>query len=625
MARSRRQGLIILLLALLAAGTPTAQGHGGGSSLPQPAWPAVPPVASYQIAVTLDPAAHTLAGREVVTYHNRSGEAIDSLVWHLYLNAFRDSGTLFLRESRGSSRGFPYNPEHPGWIEVEAMSWQGVDLLPASVVSETLLTTTLPRPLLPGQVLTLTLDFHALLPQAFARTGFCGDFSMVGQWFPKLGVYQEGRGWNAHPFHANSEFFADFGTYDVAITVPSEYVVAASGLPAGREEQPDGTTTHRYHAEAVIDFAWAAAPTFVEARRQVGPVEVVLFYLPEHTALAPRYLDAAERALDGYGAWYGPYPYPRLTLVDVPDAAPGAGGMEYPTLVTVGLPPLPDIGENLFPELVAVHEIAHQWWQSTVATNEAEEPWLDEGLAEYSGSRLLEAAYGPHAPVLRIGLVHIDPVAVERMEYLLDPTAPAYGRAWDYDEVAYGAAVYARPALILFTMERTLGEERWLQVLRTYYQRYRFRHPTTEDLLGVVAEVAGDDARRAMEPLIYEPGMVDYAVSELACAADGSGRCEAVVSNRGSLAFPVEIEMAFADGRRVQEAWDGQGGEARYVYTTTAPLVSVQVDPERALYLEADWLNNSRTSQVQAGALLRIAASWLHVLEQIVLLLGGVW
>jgi hypothetical protein len=628
MARSHllARCLLAALLALAGAGL-LASATRGNDLLPQSrSWPAVPPVASYQIAVTLDPTAHTLAGHEVIAYCNRSADTIDDLVFHLYLNAFRNGTTLFMRESGGVSRGFGYSRDHPGWIEVDAITWQGVDLLPASIVSETLMTTTLPQPLLPGQALTLTLDFHALLPQAFARTGFSGDFHMVGQWFPKLGVYQEGRGWNAYPFHANSEFFADFGTYDVAITVPREYVVAASGMPAGREDSPDGTTTHHYHAEAVIDFAWAAAPNFQEARRQAGPVEVVLAYLPEHASLAQRYLDAAEKALNGYGEWYGPYPYPRLTLVDVPDAAPGAGGMEYPTLVAVGMVSLPDIGENLLPELVAAHEIAHQWWQTTAASNEAEEPWLDEGFAEYSSDRLLEKAYGPDAPLLRLGFLHINPIDYDRLSYLLDPTVPVYGKAWDYNEAEYGVAVYSKPAMLLFTMEKTLGEERWLQVLRTYYQRYRFQHPTTEDFLGVVAEVAGENTRRELEPLIYKHGSLDYAVSRLECVPSGQAyRCEVTVSHEGTLALPVEIEMAFADGQVVRESWDGQGPEKRCVYNQVAPLNTVQLDPDRTLYLDASWLNNSLTRPVQTKAMVRIANPWFYAFEQIILLLGGVW
>ena len=127
----------------------------------------------------------------------------------------------------------------------------------------------------------LALDFEAQLPQVFARTGYAGDFFMVGQWFPKLGVWQEGA-WNAYPFHANAEFYADFGDYEVAITLPDAYVTGGTGLLVSAAEETGGLRTVRYRAEDVIDFAWTASPHFLEATRQVGETELLYLYLPEH-------------------------------------------------------------------------------------------------------------------------------------------------------------------------------------------------------------------------------------------------------------------------------------------------------------------------------------------------------
>jgi hypothetical protein len=600
---------------------------------PAPSWPDVPPIASYSIAVALDPDAHTLVGREVVTYHNRTADTIPNLVWHLYLNAFRSEDTIFMRESGGQLRGFGYDPAHLGWIEVGTLTLQRpggdtVDLLPASVVSETLLTTPLPEALAPGGVLTLTVDFRAQLPQVFARTGFFDDYNMVGQWFPKLGVYQQDKGWNAVQFHANSEFFADFGTYDLAVTVPAGYLVGAVGVPSGQTNNSDGTVTFYYHAEAVIDTAWAACPRFREAHRTAGPAEIVLFYLPEHEALATRYLAAAEKALAGYGEWFAPYPYPRLTLIDVPDQAPGAGGMEYPTLVTVGslglsLPP--GLGTDLFPELVTVHEVGHQWWQSTVATNEGAEPWLDEGLTEYSAARLLEWAY-PGQALEQVAGFRITSWDLDRMEYLVSPGVPMYGAAWTFDGTAYAVAAYYKPAMVLASMERIVGAERWLQVMRTYCQRYRFGHPTTEDFLNVVAEEAGPAARQLLEPLVYKAGTLDYAVAGLQCAPSGQlYRCEATVTRQGAAVLPVEVEFTFAGGQQERQTWDGQDGDRTFTFEQAVPVDSVQLDPDRKLLLDRDWLNNSLSRPVQAVPIVRMLSSWLYDIEQLVLTLGGLW
>ena len=142
----------------------------------------------------------------------------------------------------------------------------------------------------------------------------------------------------------------------------------------------------------------------------------------------------AKKALTDYGKWYGPYPYPRLTLVDAPDAGEGAGGMEYPTLVTVGVMDMLSAGSEAMKsgldrslEVVAVHEIAHQWWQSMVATNEAAEPWLDEGFADYSTVRLMNAEYGLYSSAFKLEDFEAGYLDMRRSEYVMSPGVPMYG------------------------------------------------------------------------------------------------------------------------------------------------------------------------------------------------------
>lgn len=604
----------LLLGALWSPALPSGSGQ----------WPAVPPVASYRIQVRLDPVAHTLDAHETITYTNRTADTIDRLVFHLYLNAFRDTETLFLRETLGSHRGYGFDPGSPGSVEVERLIWEGEDLLPRTLVRETLMTTTLPVPLEPGDTLSLEVDFRAQLPRVFARTGFADTFHMVGQWFPKLGVYEPGRGWNAHPFHANSEFYADFGNYDVFVTVPEAYRVGATGVEIGHTTNDDGTVTYHFHAEAVIDFAWTAWPDFREARKQVDATEVVLLYAPNHAAYVERYLEVAERALRTYGAWFGPYPYPRLTIVDVPEMAGGAGGMEYPMLVTAGPPtPFPaSLLGNSFPEMVTAHEIAHQWWQSTVATNEAEEPWLDEGFAEYSSVRFMDLYYPPSSRPAFLGDTYLEGT---RFQYWLNPSLPADGKAWDYGMTDYAIAVYSKPAVILATMERLTGAERWLAVMHTYYQRYRFAHPRTEDFLGVVREVAGNDAAEWLEGLLRSQEAFDVEVTGLRCSRRAPYACEVDLARRGGVALPVEVQVTFADGRQVWERWEGGQDTVQYRYTGDAPVLWVQADPAAKLCVDTLPYNNSYTLRPQWVALARISRSWLLTVEQWLSFLGGLW
>jgi len=581
------------------------------------------PIASYTITVALDTEAKTLTAREIVTYVNTTADPIPDLVFHLYLNAFRDQDTLFLREAGPSHRGHTWDPDHPGWIEVyDIRLADGTPLALREIEDGTLAHADLPVPVAPGETVELELDFQAQLPRVFARTGYVGDFFMVGQWFPKLGVWEDGA-WNAHPFHANAEFYADFGTYDVTITLPADYVTGGTGLPVSTVENGDGSQTVRYRAEDVIDFAWTASPSFREADRQVGEVELLYLYLPEHAWTVERALDAAEAAMSHYGHWYGPYPYDRLTVVDVPDDGQGAGGMEYPTLVTAGAMSVLGMGQGLARgkiertlELVVAHEIGHQWWQSMVAFNEAEEPWLDEGFTDYSALRVVEAVYGADTSLLDAGNLEVGYLVSRRMEYLLNPRLPMYGRAWDFDMIDYAIATYSKPVLSLRTLERVLGEEMMLDIMSTLFRRYQFDHPTTEDLRAVAEEVSDQDLSWFFDGLVYGDGVLNYTVT----AVDEHS---VTLARQGDLVIPTEVLVTFADGSTVLEPWDGVEPEVTLTYFDRPPVNSAEVDPERKIAVDLRWADNGLSRRLDVSPWLAIVTRLLYNLQKALLVVGG--
>ena len=581
------------------------------------------PVASYTIAVTLDTEAKTLAAHEVVTYVNTTADPIPDLVFHLYLNAFRDRNSIFLREGGATHRGQGWDPKHPGWIQVTDIRLSdGTPLALEEIEDGTLARADLPAPVAPGETVEVELDFRAQLPRVFARTGYAGDFFMVGQWFPKLGVWQDGA-WNAYPFHANSEFYADFGTYDVTITLPVGYVTGGTGLPVSTVDNGDGTQTVHYHAEDVIDFAWTASPHFQEATRQVDGVEILYLYLPEHEWTVGRVLDAAEAAVSHYSRWYGPYPYARLTVVDVPDDGQGAGGMEYPTLVTAGAMDMLGLGPgparsrmDRSLELVVTHELGHQWWQSMVGFNEAEEPWLDEGFTDYSAVRVMEAVYGADTSFLDAGNLQMGYFDMRRMEYLADPRVPMYGRAWDFGEMEYGVAAYSKPVLSLRTLERTLGTETWLEVMSTFFHRYRFGHPTTEDFRTVAEEVSGQDLSWFFDGLVYGDGVLNYTVT-------GVDEHAVTVARQGDLVVPTEVLVTFADGSTLLEPWDGEETEVTFTYDGRPPVRSAEVDPQRKVVIDLRWADNGLSRRLEVAPWLALVTRLLYYLQNMLLVLGG--
>ena len=198
--------------------------------------------------------------------------------------------------------------------------------------------------------------------------------------------------WNCHQFHVGTEFFSDFGVYDVRMTVPRGWPLAATGRERERTDNADGTTTHRYYQEDVHDFAWTTSPDFLEARERfehpgLPPVDMRLLLQPEHASQAARHFESARATLRYYGEWFGPYPYGHLTIVD-PAWQSESDGMEYPTLFTVGtwwLMPRKDT----YMEDTVVHEAGHQWWYGMVATNEFEDAWMDEGINQYANARVM--------------------------------------------------------------------------------------------------------------------------------------------------------------------------------------------------------------------------------------------
>lgn len=576
-------------------------------------------VVSYLIDVELDTDSKTLTAQEVIRYRNLTDEPITELVFHLYLNAFRDTNSIFLQEAGVVHRGFEWDADAPGWLEVDEIALiDGRPLELEMLEDDTLARAKLPEEILTGEEIELTVRFTSQLPRVFARTGFAGeDFFMVGQWFPKLGVWEEGA-WNAYPFHANAEFYADFGSYEVSITLPDEYVTGGTGLLVEHNEHGDGTQTVHYEANNVIDFAWTASPHFQEARGEVDGIEILYLYLPEHEGTVERALKAASAAVSHFNRWFGRYPYARLTIVDVPADGQGAGGMEYPTFVTAGtLDPTGLLGSaDRTLETIIAHEVGHQWWQSMVAFNEAEEPWLDEGFTDYSTLKVMEAIYTPERSFIDSRWLQVGYLDIRRGEYISNPHVPMYGNAWSFDGSSYGIAAYSKPMLALHTLENVLGEEQMTAVMQTFFERYQFGHPDTEAFRVVAEDVSGETLDWFFEGLVYGEDVLNYAVGELTTES-------VTIVRHGELSIPTEILVSFTDGQTILEEWDGQPSEMTFSYPDSAPIQEVEIDPERKILLDLHWADNSKTQEADLLSWFVVFTRWLYQAQNALLGMGG--
>ncbi|ABZ83037.1 aminopeptidase, m1 family, putative [Heliomicrobium modesticaldum Ice1] len=601
----------------------------------KPPLPASAPPLDYRIQCRYFPERTTIVGRVDLTWPFPGAQPLEQLALHLYPNAFRP-GSTFRKESSGKHRGYTAGQGDDGEMEVTRITanydGESIDVTKSlryiqpddnNLNDKTLAAVDLPRPLRPGQRLELAIEFRTRLPRVYARSGTAGPFVMAGQWYPKLAAFerygQRGRtreGFNLHQFHANSEFYANFANYDVQITLPKGYTVGATGQETAPPVVQDGLQTVRFGQAWVHDFAWSADPRFRLFTRTVTPqggrpVEIRLYCQKDHVHTADRQLDAVAAALEGLAA-YGPYPYAVLTVIDPPADAPGAGGMEYPTLITGGTPSFP--GErSAEPDRLLIHEAAHQYWYGLVASNEFEEAWLDEGLTTYTEGKILERYKADtRIPVRFFGFPLLYSPLRDGCPGLfraaLGPWVPDPIRldSWKFaSEQSYAVSVYNRAALALYSLERLIGEEKMQAILSTYCSRWSFRHPGTEDFLRIVAEKAGDRAAKLFQQWLSTPGALDYAVGSVRMAKGPDGPVWTIrIDRRGELGAPVEVAVIGKDGQRQQFFWDDGERYKEFTLPGTAPE-AVVVDPGEKLALDINRLNNFWAKEQNNAAALR--------------------
>jgi hypothetical protein len=608
--------------------------------------------ANYAIDARLDPAARTISGTADLTWRNDAPIAATELRFHLYWNAWRDDRSTWMRErelaANASAHGRPADDR--GWIDIDSIETAGANLTSrlrfiapddGNADDRTVAAVPLDKPIAPGETASIRIRWRAHVPRPYARTGAISDYYFIAHWFPKIGVL-EPEGWNCHQFHSATEFFADFGVYDVRLTVPTGWIVGATGREQSRRDNGDGSTTHHYRQEDVHDFAWTTTPDFVERRARfehptLPPVDMRLLLQPEHLDQETRHFEATRAALRSYGEWYGPYPYGHITIVD-PAWQSQSGGMEYPTLFTGGTRWLAPV-ETPEPENVIVHEAGHQFWYGIVATNEFEYAWMDEGLNQFSEGRVLDVAFPDWHPVERffggfVPWVYRDLPQSRETDLNLLPAFRPHAESdlqsmptFQQFPATAGYTTYFKTALWLHTLERHIGWPKLQQILSTYFARWAFRHAKPDDFFAI-AEEAGvpsdffDQVHRSSNAFDYA---IDGLVSEpagwpRANSSERNFETTVVARRHGEAIFPVDVRVTFDDGSEERERWDGRDRWKVLRYTRKTLAVSAEVDPDRVLLLDVNITNNSKSLQPRAaGAANKWALVWMAWLQDLML------
>jgi hypothetical protein len=543
----------------------------------------------YRIDATLDTITHVIRGRESIRYTNNSPDALAYLWMFLEQNICSRSGItekldqpplMFLGSTFDfSCKGFD------GGVTLEHVRIGGQELRPA--IHGTTMRIDLPRPLGPGRMLDLDIAWRFTVPPYGAgRMGRDGSLYQIAQWYPRLAVYDDVRGWNHDPYIGAGEFYLEYGSFDVNLTLPSNYTVAATGrlrnpevvltpeqrsrlasarsatepvpiitsVEAGKLGTPSRTATWRFTADSVRDFAFAAGSQLRWDASAYQKVLVHTLYRPS----APEWEEANRMVRDALQyfseQWY-PYPYSHITSVEGP-----IEGMEYPMLTFD--PRAPSREER---QWVLAHELGHQWMPMIVGSNERLYPWMDEGFNTFidlagAARYFAGTAYGDS--------IEVHPLHLYQDHAIPGQEQPLITRPVEVKDLFWTG--YQKPALMMQTLRyEVLGKERFDAAFRAYLRAWAYKHPTPADFFRLMRDASGMDLDWYWRDWVFTTARLDQAVDSIGRTRDGE---KVFLSNRGSMMLPLEMDLTFRDGSKERvrlpvEMWN-QG--SKFAYRPTA-------------------------------------------------------
>jgi len=604
-------------------------------------------IVHYEIDATYDAPNRTVNATEILTYHNVTGQPLDHFPFHLYQNAFQPNAT-FVRDSKlMGSRDTGYakwEAKYYGSEDIKSIEVEGQGDLTRNLQfiapddnnkdDKTVVDLRLAKPVPAGAFVQFKIAFQTKFPETQARSGWKRDFVLGGQWFPKVGVWWHGA-WNCHQYHNTTEFFADFGVYDVKLTVPQNEVIGASGVEVGNVTNSDRTKTVTYHGDDIHDFAWTASPRFkikeADYQAQMGPIKLRFLMQPAHWDQVERHERITRETLDHFEKWYGPYPYKTLTVVD-PEPESAAGGMEYPTFITAGTTWWMPEGLHEV-EGVVEHEFGHQYWYGMVATNEFEDAWLDEGINSYTEVKVLDSILGQNTSIMNLAGATYGEREQQRDFYIgtADRDAMAQNAFAYVNSFSYAGVTYGKTASVLLTLEGIIGEDTMAKAMHTYFMKYRFTHPTKEDFLKTIEEVSEKDLRWYFNQAVYGTQVMDYEVLDADSYPTNwfeekkkdkkddkdTGNTDTVyqstvtVHRKGDFVMPIEVEVKFDNNEKVREHWDGQSRWIRFSYQKKAKVISAEIDPDHTIHIDRDNFNDSLLVEPNPNPTHKLSTYWL--------------
>lgn len=625
-------------------------------------------VANYKIEVELDEVNKITKAKEILLWRNPSADTIRDLQFHVYYNAFKNNRSTFMHESSGAFTSDVFL-ENCDWGKTDITSiidQYGNDLTAAQSYiqpegahpqDQSVLRIALKTPVLPYDSIEVTLHWEAKIPKLMIRTGYNQDYFFMAQWFPKVGVYEpagmrfaEKGQWNCHEYHRSTEYYSDFGVYEVSINVPENYIVGSSGKRT-KDIKENGRKIVTHYVEDVIDFTWTAYPHFEVETRQWEHIELRLLHHPDRTCVVDRYFTAVQNALEYLDQHVGKYPYPTLTIIDPPFHGVRSSAMEYPTLFTgAGLYCFPEGIRTT--ESISTHELIHQYFMQMVASNEQEEAWLDEGFTAYYEARIIDHYYGKILEDPWTGF-QASNKNWRRTRYMSssNPKVDIPGQAgWKFEHGNAHSIIYGKTALALQTLEGLIGIETMDKVMQTYFERWKFKHPCGRDFIAIVNEVVarelpekyaqefGGTMDWLFDQLIYGTNACDYAVASISNKRmekelglfDDRKNCEVpdgepqntfqskvILYRLGEVQLPVDVLIFFEDGTEKMEKWDGKARSYDFQYTGDQKIDCVVIDPNHKIPIDKNSINNSLNLKQKQTGIWKYVASTMIWMQQV--------
>jgi hypothetical protein len=494
--------------------------------------------AHYTIQVALNDKQHALSGNLSLEYTNHSPDTLHFIWFHLWPNAYKNDSTALAKQlalDKESKEKLTH--KEPGFIDSLLFKVNGqVAQTEPDTANIDIVKLLLTQPLLPGAHITITTPFHVKLPNYYSRSGYAGQQFMVCQWYPKPAVYDQ-TGWHAFPYLDEGEFYSEYGSFKVNITVPAEYVVGATGTLQTQSElnkykelgiennkgakelkyktsTPGKFKTLQYYGNRIHDFAWFASKDFIVRydTLQWAPndtVQVFSYGQPGGNKQWKSSTSYIKDAVRHYSSWIGKYPYPVVQAVEGPGNL-SSGGMEYPmiTLITS-----PKAGAEEM-DAVITHEVGHNWFYGILGSNERDHPWMDEGINTYFQFRYeaekyrANSIFGDNLPKDIRKLPENE--FLDRVYYVLKTYLPARepintpSTGFNGKKEDYGMVIYVKTAVWLYLVENTIGRDTLDKAFHDYFADWQFRHPQPEDLKKELEKASGKNLDDVFELLNKE-------------------------------------------------------------------------------------------------------------------------